>query len=214
MLQYLICDLDETLYPSRTGLMDEIGRRIPQYMVERMGIAPDEAEALRRRYFTQYGTALRGLQIERGIDADDYLGFVHHVPLERYLAPHPALDALLGRLPLHKVIFTNADTAHARRVMERLGVAHHFPCVIDIHAVEFFCKPHPRAYEHVLSVLGVPGRACIMVEDMARNLAPAHALGMTTVLVNGAASDGAALNGVDHVIGDLLELEPLLRHLL
>ncbi len=209
MFTHLLMDLDETLYPRNAGLMTEIGRRIPLYMVVRMGMSPEQAEILRRRFFIQYGTSLRGLQLEYNIDPFDYLQFVHDVPLANYLSPDPALDAMLGRIPLHKVIFTNADTAHARRVMDRLGVSHHFPLVVDIHAVDFYCKPFREAYDYILRVLSVPAVSCIMVEDSARNLLPAHQLGMTTVLV-----DGAPAEGVDHHISDLMQLEALVSQLL
>ena len=96
--QYLILDLDETLYPRRTGLMAEIGRRILLYLTSRMGFAPDEAADVKKRFFVRYGTTLRGLQIEYQVNADDYLHFVHDVPLENYIEPAPALDAMLGRL--------------------------------------------------------------------------------------------------------------------
>lgn len=208
--QHLIMDLDETLYPRRAGLMAEIGRRIPLYMVQRMGFAPDEADAVRKRLFVQYGTSLRGLQLEYHIDADDYLHFVHDVPLEDYIAPDPALDAMLGRIPLKKAIFTNADTAHARRVMERLGVMHHFPIVVDIHALDYNCKPIPQAYQRLLDILGARGEACILVEDMPRNLRPARELfGMTTVIV-----DGERADGVDYAIPDLMRLEELINRLM
>jgi len=210
MFKYLILDLDETLYPRSAGLMAEIGRRIPLYMIERMGFAPDKAERLRRLYFMQYGTSLRGLQIENGVDAEDYLRFVHDVPVEEYLAPNPALDAMLGRIRLDKVIFTNADAAHARRVMDRLGVTRHFSQVIDIHAVGYHCKPDPEAYRRVLDILDVPGAACVMVEDSVRNLKPARDLfGMATVIV-----DGQIADGVDYAIGDLMQLEGLLNRLM
>jgi len=203
--QYLVFDLDETLYPRRTGLMDEIGRRISLYMAARLGFSPDQAAELRRRFNTQYGTVLRGLQIEYNADADDYLHFVHDVPLEYYLAADPVLDAMLSRIPLRKAIFTNADTAHARRVTDCLGVARHFTTVVDIRTVDFYCKPNPQAYRRLLDVLGVPGEVCILVEDSARNLRPARELfGMTTVVL-----DGAMAEGVDYVISDLLELEVL-----
>jgi len=208
--QYLILDLDETLYSRRAGLMDEISRRIPLYMVQRMGFAPEKADVLRKRLFVQYGTSLRGLQIEYHIDADDYLHFVHDVPLENHIAPDPALDAMLGRLPLKKAIFTNADAAHARRVMERLGVTRHFPVVVDIHALDYACKPTPQAYQRLLDILGARGEACILVEDMARNLGPARDLfGMTTVIV-----DGEQADGVDYALGDLGQLEELVNRLM
>jgi len=207
--QYLILDLDDTLYSRRTGLMEEIGRRILLYLTERMGFSPQESVELRKRFNTQYGTALRGLQIEHTIDPADYLHFVHAVPLQDYLALDPALDAMLSRIPLNKAVFTNADTAHAQRVLNCLGVAHHFPVIVDIYAVEFHCKPRPEAYRRMLDQIGADGRTCIMVEDSARNLHPARELfGITTVIVDGAKSDG-----VDYAIGDLLELESLLHRI-
>ena len=206
--QYLILDLDETLYPRSAGLMREIGRRMLLYLTSRMGFTPDQAADARQRFFARYGTTLRGLQIEYQVDADDYLHFVHDIPLQDYLAPDPALDAMLGRIPLPKAIFTNADTAHARRVMQRLGVAHHFPVVVDVHAVEFHCKPEPEAYRRLLAILGATGPDCILVEDMARNLRPAREFGMTTVMV-----DGDQPDGVDYALRNLFELEELIRRL-
>jgi len=203
--QYLVFDLDETLYLRRTGLMDEIGRRILLYMMTHLSLSSGQAAELRRQFNAQYGTVLRGLQVEYNVDADDYLRFVHHVPLENYLVPDPALDAMLSRIPLGKAIFTNADRAHAHRVTDCLGVAHHFPVVVDIRAVDFCCKPDLQAYHRLLDILGVPGEARILVEDSARNLRPARELfGMTTVIL-----DGAIAEGVDYAIGDLLELEAL-----
>lgn len=207
--QYLIFDLDETLYPRNTGLMQEIARRIVLYLTDRMGFSPQEAERLRRYFFARYGTTLRGLQEEHHVDAQDYLGFVHDIPLEEYIAPNPALGAMLDRIPLCKVIFTNADQQHARRVLARLGLAEHFPIILDIQATEFYNKPDPRAYQSVLNSLNVNGTACILIEDSARNLRPAKALGMTTILVDGQAEDG-----VDFAIGNLLELEQVVSVLM
>jgi putative hydrolase of the HAD superfamily len=207
--QYLIMDLDETLYPRSTGLMAAIGQRILLYITTHMGFTLDEAAILRKQFFVQYGTTLRGLQLEYHLDPSDYLQFVHNVPLEDYIVPDPALDMMLSRIRLDKVIFTNADAAHARRVMERLGVARHFSKVIDIHTVDYNCKPNPEAYGRALDALGTTGAACILVEDSARNLRPARQLfGMTTVLV-----DGDKADGVDYAIGSLMELEQLVARL-
>lgn len=210
MYEYLVMDLDDTLYPRSAGLMNEIVRRIRLYMSDRMGLSEDEAAALRKRFLSQYGTALRGLQIERRVDAHDYLAFVHDVPLADYIAPAPQLDVMLGHIPLPKAIFTNADAAHANRVMQRLGVARHFARIVDIHALDYNCKPNPEAYRILCDLLGVSPQACILVEDMVRNLRPARELfGMTTVLV-----DAEKADGVDYVIGDVMELEGLVNRLL
>jgi putative hydrolase of the HAD superfamily len=145
-LRYLILDLDDTLYPRRSGVMDLVNQRIGRYMVERLGFPPEQAEALRQRYYAQYGTTLRGLMEEYHIDPEDYLAYVHDVPLEDYLQPDPALDAMLARIPLTKVIFTNASEEHARRVLERLGVARHFPIILDVRRLDYCNKPDPEAY--------------------------------------------------------------------
>jgi putative hydrolase of the HAD superfamily len=205
--QYLLFDLDETLYPRTAGLMQEIARRIVLYLVERMGLAPEEANHLRHRFWLQYGTTLGGLLAERQVDAGDYLRFVHDIPVESYIVPNPSLAAMLERISLPKVIFTNADGGHARRVLARLGVSEYFDRIIDIQTTTLCNKPDPRAYQLALDVLQVEGSRCIMVEDNARNWRPAKELfGMTTVLVDGVAEDG-----VDVVIHDLLELEDALQ---
>jgi putative hydrolase of the HAD superfamily len=209
MLKVALFDLDDTLYARASGLWPAIGQRINQYMVERMGFQPDVARAMRQRYLETYGTTLNGLRFEHGIDVDAYLAYVHDLPLERYLAPSPELSDMLARLPLRKVIFTNADAPHARRVMERLGVAGHFERIIDVHAMQFVNKPDPRSYALALSMVGAQARECIFLDDALRNLQPAHALGMTAVLVSPGLSPLPA--GVDYQIDSVLELEALLN---
>lgn len=208
-LRYLIFDLDDTLYPRGSGLMDRISERIGRYLVERLGFSPEEAEALRRRYYAQYGTTLRGLMEEHAIDPEDYLAYVHDVPLEPHIAPNPALDRMLGRLPLTKVIFTNASEEHARRVLERLGVARHFPIILDVRRVDFYNKPDPEAYRRILRHLEAQGPECVFVDDSARNLHPARALGMITIQVDGDPDDG-----VDFRVPDILSVEPVIWRLL
>jgi putative hydrolase of the HAD superfamily len=203
--KYLIFDLDDTLYPREVGLLDEINRRIVSYMVTSLGFTRDEAESARGKLCAQYGTTLRGLQATCDIDADHYLSFVHDIPIEQYLEPDPALDAMLRRIPLVKVILTNSELAHAERVLNRLGVAGHFSFIIDLRMMGFRGKPEPQAYDSTLQLLGAKGSECILVDDQAENLRPAKDLfGMTTVLAAG--HDGP---GVDFAIESVLELEAL-----
>ncbi|MBL8056851.1 MAG: hypothetical protein JNK29_09140, partial [Anaerolineales bacterium] len=130
MLRWLLFDLDDTLYSPATGLWPVIGDRITLYIQDRLGVAPAEALALRRRYAQDYGVTLVGLLRHHHVDADDYLEFVHRVPLADYLRPDPALNGMLARLPLPKAVLTNADAAHASRVLEQLGVARHFRQIV------------------------------------------------------------------------------------
>ena len=210
MLHYGLFDLDNTLYPAATGLWPAIGARINLYLTERLGLPAAEASALRQRYLAAFGTTLNGLRQDYAIDPHDYLAFVHDLPLAHYLAPAPAIDAMLSRLPVTKVIFTNADAAHAQRVLHCLGLSHHFVQVIDIYALDFINKPDPRAYRRALAQLSAAPAECLFVEDTPANLPPAHALGMRTVLL-GAPPASAA--GIDYHITDLLELENIFQQL-
>ena len=205
MLRVALIDLDDTLYGAETGLWPAIGLRIERFMVEAMGLAAATVPTLRRRYFETYGTTLKGLVAEHGIDPAAYLRFVHDLPLEQYLCPAPELDAMLARLPLIKAIFTNADAAHARRVLAQLGVVHRFETIVDIEALGYRCKPEPAAYARALEMVGATAAECVYADDSARNLVPARALGMTTVLVGPHRADG-----VDFGIPSIMGLEGVL----
>jgi putative hydrolase of the HAD superfamily len=186
MLRYALFDLDNTLYPATSGLWEAIGERMNRYMVERLGLDPADVPRRRRGYRARFGTTLKGLASEFSVDPLEFLEFVHDLPLERYLDYDAELDGMLARLPLRKVVFTNADAPHARRVLARLGLERHFERILDIHALDFVNKPEQGAYLRVLEILDARGGECVFLEDTPVNLEPARALGMRTVLVAGA----------------------------
>jgi putative hydrolase of the HAD superfamily len=207
MFRFLIFDLDETLYPRQTGLMLEIGVRINRYLVENLHLPPDQANELRKRYYNQHGTALRGLVVERpDVDPEDYLHFVHDLPLTDYIGPNPALAEMLRSIPLTKVIFTNATVEHAQHVLNILGAADQFTDIIDVRRVEYVSKPNAEAYERLLKILQARGDECILIEDAARNLLPGKGLGMTTILVD---SDDCA--EVDYCVPDILAVKAVIE---
>ena len=200
MFKYLIFDLDETLYPRDAGLMQEIGARINRYLSDHLNLSEIEAVVLRQRYFLQYGTALRGLIVERSdADPEDYLQFVHDISLAKYIGPQPALAAMLRSIDLPKMIFTNATIEHAQKVLGILGIADCFSRVIDIRAVDYISKPDRRAYDKLLALIDAQPGECILVEDSARNLLPAKALGMKSILV-----DSEDCAEVDYCVKDIL----------
>jgi putative hydrolase of the HAD superfamily len=201
MLRYLLFDLDETLYPSRSGLMAGIGELMSRYMEERLDMPPTEVPTLREHYYRVYGTTMRGLQIHHGIDPEDYLAYVHDLPLEDYIGPNDELDRVLAEIETEKVVFTNASAEHARGVLKVLGVERHFSRIIDVRALGYIAKPDPAAYRRALAILGAAGDECLLVDDRARNLSPAKELGMITVLVG---SEKTA--DVDFAIGDVTEI--------
>jgi len=210
--RFLLCDLDNTLYPPDSGVMSAVGQRMTRYITERLNMPSDDAQQLKFRYYQQYGTTMRGLILHHGIDAEDYLAFVHDVPLGCYLQPNPGLDAMLSSLPLRKVVFTNADREHASRVLDILGVHRHFERIIDVRDFGFKSKPHPNAYRRILDILDTRPDECVMVDDSADNLAPAKALGMLTVIVGDESSpEVPPQDGADIYITDILDLADAIR---
>ncbi|HVP21988.1 MAG TPA: pyrimidine 5'-nucleotidase [Anaerolineaceae bacterium] len=205
----LLIDLDDTLYPASCGLWDAIRGRINLYLTERLGLNAERAAALRRDLFHKYGTTLRGLQAVYQVNSEDYLHFVHDLPLERYLSPNPRLCQVLQALPQRRVIFTNADAAHACRVVHALGLDGCFEDIIDVHVFDPFCKPMAEAFQAAFNRLRVAPDECTLVDDTLRNLETAKSLGMGTIWV---CADGPAPSpAVDAVVGDITELENVLR---
>ena len=180
----LFFDLDETLYPSSSGLWLAIRERINAFMHERMGIPPDQIEVLREQFFREYGTTLRGLQANYSVDMDDYLAFVHNVPLELHLHPNPELRGVIEALPARKYIFTNADCAHAERVTKVLGLDGLWDRCIDVHVIAPYCKPMPGSFDLALKAAGSPNpHTCALLDDQARITRVARSLGMYSILV-------------------------------
>jgi putative hydrolase of the HAD superfamily len=205
-LRYAFFDLDNTLYPNSSGLWQEIGNRINLYMTERLGIDPKEVNQRRDEFLRAFGTTLNALRHYYVVDPDEFLDFVHDIPLDRYLQYAPELDGMLERLRLKKVIFTNADAGHARRVLSRLGIMRHFESIIDIHLLEFVNKPDRKSYLRALHFTSARAEECILIEDSPANIIPARKLGMTTVLVGG----GPDSNGADFHITNITDLDKIL----
>jgi putative hydrolase of the HAD superfamily len=198
-----IFDLDNTLYPSRSNLFAQVDRRMGEYLVRLTGLDPVAARAEQKRLFRTHGTTLRGLMTERGIDPHDFLGYVHDIDVS-VVDPDPGLAASLAALPGRKIVFTNGSVAHAERVMDRLGVAGAFCGIFDIVASGFEPKPAPAPYDALVALHALDPRRAVMVEDMARNLVPARALGMTTAWVRTGSdfADAPEEGAVDVVVDD------------
>ncbi len=184
-IKTMILDLDETIYPSSTGLWDLIGDRIFLFIQQRLGLAPDVIRSLQYQYFRTYGTTLRGLQINHGIDAHEYLDYVHDIPVEKILKPDPQLCEVLSSYPQRKVIFTNANKDHTRRVLEQVGVATLFSGIVDILDISPYCKPQPEAFQIALELFGGLNPAeCVFIDDSMRNIQTAANMGMSVVYIN------------------------------
>jgi putative hydrolase of the HAD superfamily len=175
-------DLDNTLYPVESGFMAAIVDRMTDYVQRLTGLPRDEAFQLQKQYLTDYGLTLSGLIQHHGVDPKEYHAIFHDLSLEA-LAHDPALLAALERLPGRRLIFTNADDVHAERVLEHLGLGHLFTDVFHIGSADYVPKPDPATFRRITAAHAIDPARTAFFEDSERNLEPAAALGMTTVLV-------------------------------
>jgi putative hydrolase of the HAD superfamily len=182
----LFFDLDETVYPRQSGVWDAIAARIDRYMLEILKFQSEEIYPIRNKLFAQYGTTLKGLQTVCNVDKNDYLQYVHDIPVKELLPPNPGLRSVLLQYPQQKVIFTNADQPHAERVIDALGLNGCFDQITDIHHITPYCKPDIESYQIAIERAGNPQpHECIMLDDKVSNLVVARQLGFYTILVGG-----------------------------
>jgi putative hydrolase of the HAD superfamily len=184
-------DLDNTLYPLESGLAARMSPRITDFVEKLTGLARPEALALQKRYLAEHGLTLRGLMEHHGVDPDTYHATFHDVPLD-CLVPDPALESALRRLPGRRLIFTNSDDVHTERVVEALGLAGLFEDVFHIGSAAFAPKPSAAAFDAIVRAHAIAPATTAFFEDSERNLEPAAALGMTTVLVGAHAEASTA----------------------
>ncbi|HEX2981403.1 MAG TPA: pyrimidine 5'-nucleotidase [Anaerolineaceae bacterium] len=183
-IQTIFFDLDDTLYLPSCGVWPLIRDRICLYMNERLSIPWEEIPPLRRKLFEQYGTTGRGLKALYDIDEEEYLVYVHDVPIEDHIRPDSTLREMILALVQRRLIFTNASRAHAERVIAALGLDGCFEQIIDIAQIAPTCKPQPEAYQRALTLSGeADASRCLVIDDSPFNLAAAQSIGFQALLV-------------------------------
>jgi putative hydrolase of the HAD superfamily len=203
-----IFDLDNTLYPVSANLFAMVDARIGEYVRTLLNCTPEEAHRIQKGYFHAHGTTLSGLMAEHDVDPHDYLDFVHDVDMA-VLTRNEALVEALARLPGRKLVFTNGHAPYAARVLDRLGLGESFEAIHDIHATDYRPKPDPLAYQGLCDAFAIDPAQSLFVEDMARNLRPAKAIGMTTVWIDNGSEQAPGEAGdedrsfIDYTVSDL-----------
>ena len=193
-----IFDLDNCLYPASAGLFELIDERMGAYIQRLLDCDPAEARRVQKAHFHEHGTTLAGLMKEHGVEPSDFLDDVHAIPLDR-ICRDDRLALALEKLPGRKFVFTNGDATYARRVLEAIGIHDRFDELHDIHASSYRPKPDPHGYELLCERFGIDPERALLADDMAANLAPAKALGMTTIWVNNGSERG------NHGVGDFID---------
>ena len=199
-----IFDLDNTLYPASANLFARIDARMTAYVARMLDIAEPQAFRVQKDYFYRHGTTLAGLMADHDVDPHAFLADVHAIEMDVLTADAP-LAAAIARLPGRKLVFTNGDKPYALRVLDRLGLGESFEAIHDIHAMGLVPKPDPSAYAGLCAAFDIDPAASVFVEDMARNLAPAKAIGMTTVWIDNGSEQGPGTDRafIDFTVHDL-----------
>jgi putative hydrolase of the HAD superfamily len=209
-IQTIFFDLDDTLYPQNSGVWQALRGRIELYMSDRLRIPKSRIPSLRQEYLTKYGTSLRGLIDNYQVDPDEYLVYVHDLPIEQMLRPNPKLVKMLGRLPQSKWIFTNASLAHARRVLGALGASEYFAGIVDVKAMGYRNKPEEAVYKLAHERSGhTDASSLLFVDDHVVNIEQAKRLGARTAMV-GTREPHPAADVSIAIVEDLLEAYPSL----
>lgn len=181
--QNWIFDLDNTMYDINLGLFKKISNRITDFIMSKYSLDIDQAKKIQKEYYLKYGLTLRGLIVEKKLEPDEFLDYVHDVE-------HPELkknDQLISKIRIlegKKIIFTNATSKHAKKILKILELEHDFDQIIDIKDLEYIPKPDKRSYKKLLECLNLNKEnldKTIFFEDTVKNLIPAKELGITTV---------------------------------
>ncbi|KAJ1697723.1 hypothetical protein LUZ63_006235 [Rhynchospora breviuscula] len=190
----LLFDMDDTLYPMSSGINLACRHNIEDYMGHQLSIKESEVPKMCLDLYKEYGTTMAGLKaLGYEFDYDEFHANVHgKLPYDK-LKPDPVLKQLLLSMPQRKIIFTNADKAHAAQVLSRLGLEECFEGVIcfeTLNEVEdsksdkrILCKPMLEAMEAAIRIAKIDPKKTIFFDDSARNIATGKAAGLHTVVV-------------------------------
>ncbi len=190
-----VFDLDNTLYPAECDLFSQVSDKMNIFIQDYLKIDLNAAKTIRRDYYLKYGTTLAGLMEVNGLQPDAFLDFVHDID-HSVLTENKPLRAAIDRLPGRKLIYTNGSTGHAEGVAGKIGILDLFDGIFDIKASNYIPKPRTEAFNMFLLHHDVEPKSAAMFEDLPHNLEPAHALGMTTVLVHSTYDDHPSQNDV------------------
>ena len=181
-IKFWIFDLDNTLYSSTTNIFNKIDKKMCQFIIDELRVDESEALKIKNKYFHEHGTTLNGLMKKHNINAERFLEFVHDIDYS-FLNKNEKLNYELKKLPGSKIIFTNGSKKHAKITIEKLGIKDNFSVIFDIVDSDYIPKPDITPYKKLISKYRINCSESIFFEDIAKNLLPAHKLGIKTAWI-------------------------------
>jgi putative hydrolase of the HAD superfamily len=209
-IKFWIFDLDNTLYPSSTNLFSGIDKLMASFITQHLKVSHEEAMQIKNDYFQKHGTTLNGLIKNHNIDPHHFLEFVHNIDYS-FLSKNEKLNKEIKSLPGKKIIFTNGSKKHANNVISNLQLDENLFSIFDIVDSDFVPKPERSPYERLIKKYDIIPEQSIFFEDIARNLKPAHDLGMKTGWVINEDNWAKEGHDEDHVHFKIKELDHFLE---
>ncbi|XP_068334334.1 uncharacterized protein C24B11.05 [Pyrus communis] len=186
-------------------------------MLQQLQIEEGEVPRMCLDLYREYGTTMAGLKaLGYEFDNDEFHAYVHgRLPYD-VLTHDLVLRNLLLSMPQRKLIFTNADRAHAAQVLNRLGLEDCFEGIICFETLNpphnlddespILCKPSVKASEAAIRIANVDPKKTIFFDDSARNIASGKAAGLHTVIVG----SSVLVPGADHALSSIHNIKEAL----
>lgn len=190
MIQAIVFDLDDTLYPERDYALSGL-RAVATWAEEHLGIPADQGFTELRRLFED---GVRGDTFDRwleshGFQPDEWVPrmvqvYREHVP---HIQPYPEVSGLLQRLrPRYRLGLVSDGYAEVqKRKLAALGLTSCFDAFVfsDEWGREAW-KPNSRSFEIALERLKVTGSEAVYAADNpAKDFLGARRVGLWTVRV-------------------------------
>lgn len=151
MINYLIFDLDNTIYPSNALINQQIPQRMISFVAKFLNLTFEQAKELRAERLPHFGTTLEWLSTEHNLtNYNDFLSVVHPEDEINELPKIEGLRELFTSIDLPKVILTNSPKFHAQRVLKFYNIEDFFSNIYGIVENQLKGKPHPQSYKNIL----------------------------------------------------------------
>lgn len=181
----LVFDLDNTLYPYRSGLYTYINQRMNAFIQKRLGLSYEEVDQIRSGYIRQYGTTQQGLAEEYGISSEEFLCYAHDIEVEKYLQRSFLFREALRGISQPKYLFTNSPIHYATRILKHLQIDDLFEGFISIETLRYIGKPNRSAFEILCKHIPSEYHEIKFLDDEPKNIEMGKQFGLIGIPVNG-----------------------------
>ncbi len=212
---YLIWDLDDTLYLRTHEWAELLDMTMAQALVEDLGVKMSLAEAKEKvsESFSIYRNGGEIFYREYGVNpADLFYAYHKRKPIEKITA-YPNLIDKIKKVPAEQYIFTASDRYASEKILKHIGLHEFFKGrFYSVEDFGVFKKNESKdVYLEYCKKINVDPADCVFVDDSYSNLEFAKEVGMTTVRIyykNNSAKDKTfidhAYKGVESFLEEVI----------